>query len=39
MFVLLGEDEVLRNTVQKEVVWDRKSQIKQKLIKNFAKIT
>lgn len=39
MFVLLGEDEVLRNTIQKEVVWDRKSQIKQKLIKNFAKMT
>lgn len=32
MFVLIGEDDVLRNTVKKEVIWDRKSQIKEKLV-------
>lgn len=33
MFVIFGEDDVLRNTIQKEIVWDRKSQIKARLIK------
>ena len=32
MFVLLGQSEVLRNTVNKEIVWDRKSQIKGRLV-------
>lgn len=32
MFVLLGQTEVLTNTIQKEIIWDRKSQIKPKLI-------
>ena len=33
MFVLLGESDVLRNTIHKEIVWDRKSQIRAKLSK------
>ena len=33
MFVLLGQREALNNTIHKEIVWDRKSQIKNKLIK------
>ncbi len=33
MFVLLGQKEALRNTINKEIVWDRKSQIKNKLTK------
>lgn len=33
MFVLLGQKEALNNTIHKEIVWDRKSQIKNKLMK------
>lgn len=33
MFVLLGQKEALNNTIHKEIVWDRKSQIKNKLTK------
>ena len=32
MFVLLGQSDVLNNTIEKEIVWDRKSQIKAKLM-------
>ena len=32
MFVVLGQKDVLGNTIEKEIVWDRKSQIKDKLI-------
>ena len=31
MFVLYGQTDALSNTIQKEIVWDRKSQIKEKL--------
>jgi exodeoxyribonuclease V alpha subunit len=33
MFVLFGQNDALSNTIQKEIVWDRKSQIKAKLKK------
>ncbi len=32
MFVLFGQSDVLNNTIEKEIVWDRKSQIKAKLM-------
>jgi exodeoxyribonuclease V alpha subunit len=31
MFLLLGQNDTLLNTIEKEIVWDRKSQIKDKL--------
>jgi exodeoxyribonuclease V alpha subunit len=36
MFVLFGQKDALDNTIQKEIVWDRKSQIKSKLIKDHS---
>ena len=31
MFVVLGRKDILSNTIEKEIIWDRKSQIKEKL--------
>jgi exodeoxyribonuclease V alpha subunit len=32
MFVLFGQKEALNNTIHKEIVWDRKSQVKSRLL-------